>query len=146
LLLGDTTNESNSLYRLGQKNKKINFVNSIPEKQLIHAHKQMLQFVIRNILNNATRFSSVGGTISVTSSEDESGITLAINNQGYSMQSEDNYHPTEDRIEPQYTTNVKSAGIALSISQDMISLMKGKLWATFLQNEGTTFYLKLPPA
>src|SRR6202000_3035447 len=52
LFLNDLVYESNGLYVYDQQKKNISFLNLIPERQLIFAHKHMLQFINRNLLSN----------------------------------------------------------------------------------------------
>jgi K+-sensing histidine kinase KdpD len=145
LLLHDLIYEANSLYLYDQLNKHITLYNIVPERQLIYAHKEMLQFINRNILSNATKYSPTGGIIGVTCSEDEDWITVAFTDQGNGM--------TTEQLEALFymkddCTNtsglLKSAGIAMSICRDMILKMNGKIWAESVPGEGATFYYAVP--
>jgi len=145
LYLSKLVDEANSLYLYDQIGKTVNLVNYIPQGQLICAHKEMLQFINRNILNNATRYSMPGGVISISSSVDENTITVAFTDQGKGMTSEQlrkifnnqGFSESED-------SDVKGAGIALSICREMIQIMDGKIWAESAPGVGTTFYYTLP--
>jgi K+-sensing histidine kinase KdpD len=145
LLLNNMIYEANSLYRYDQIGKTISLFNHVPEGQLIYAHKQMLQFINRNILNNATKFSMPGGVIRITSSVHKDRITVAFTDQGKGM--------TAEKLETLFNihefgkagdNDIKGAGIALSICQDMLLRMDGKLWAKSEVGVGTTFYYSLP--
>ena len=146
LPLGALIDEANGLYYYEQKIKDLTLVNAIDNEQLIYAHKQMLQFINRNLLSNATKFSKTGGAINVSCTSNKGWITVAINNQGDSLSAERlerlfNIH------EPGYTTGnhrIEGAGIALSICKDMINRMNGRLWAESIVGDGTTFYYSLP--
>jgi K+-sensing histidine kinase KdpD len=145
LLLRDLIFEDNSLYLYDQLNKNISLYNIITEDQIIYGHKQMLQFINRNILSNATKYSPPGGIIGITCSIDNERITVAFTDQGKGMtasEMEKLFHITEAAAAE--SALLKGAGIALSICRDMIHQMHGKLWAESVPDQGTTFYYSLP--
>jgi len=145
LFLHDLTNESNGLYIYDQQKKNINFLNCVPERQIIYAHKQMLQFINRNILSNATKYSPKNGTIKIASRADEDSITVAISDQGRGMSKAqiDSLFSIQQNTKHDDSA-LKGAGMALSICQDMIRQMDGKLWAESEPGKWTTFYYRLP--
>jgi K+-sensing histidine kinase KdpD len=145
LFLSDLIHEANGLYLYDQISKNITLYNVVPERQLIYAHKEMLQFINRNILSNATKYSQHGGIIGVTCTEDEDWITVAFTDRGNGM--------TADQLQTlfylqdngtQANGYLQSAGMAMSICKDMIAQMDGRIWAESAPGEGTTFYYSLP--
>lgn len=145
LFLNDLVNEANGLYIYDQQKKDICFRNCIPERQIIYAHQQMLLFINRNILSNATKYSPNNGTIKVTSTEDDTSITVAISDQGKGMSKLQIHNLFSiQQITKKDDSKLKGAGMALSICQDMIRQMNGRLWADSVPGEGTTFYYSLP--
>lgn len=145
LLLNDMINEANGLFIYEQQKKKIDFLNNVSERELIYAHKQMLQFITRNILNNATKYSPSDGKISVSSHTDNGWVTVTFTDQGNGMtpkQIKKLFNITETAY--LIDGHIDGAGIALIICQDMIKLMKGKLWAESISGRGATFCYSLP--
>jgi K+-sensing histidine kinase KdpD len=145
LPLYDMINEANSLQLYEQQHKSIKLCNNVPELQVIYACKEMLQFINRNILNNATKHSPLGATINVTSSVEKDWITIAFTDQGKGITVDElvnlfNMHEASNV----YDSQPKGTGIALSICKDMIKKMNGKIWAESVPGEGSTFYYSLP--
>lgn len=145
LHLRDLINNANGLYIHDQASKAIRIANTIPEHQLVHANKEMLQFINRNILSNATKYSPPGGIINISCSVEDNQITVAFADQGMGIR--------EDQLERLFNTQdtrvldshyLQGAGIALSICQDMIWQMDGKLWAESAYGHGATFFYSLP--
>lgn len=145
LHLRDLINNANGLYIHDQASKAIRIANTIPEHQLVHANKEMLQFINRNILSNATKYSPPGGTINISCRVEDNQITVAFADQGMGIR--------EDQLERLFNTQdtrvldshyLQGAGIALSICQDMIWQMDGKLWAESAYGHGATFFYSLP--
>lgn len=146
LLLCDLIYEANGLYLYDQISKNITLYNVIPECQLIYAHKEMLQFINRNILSNATKYSQHGGIIGVTCSADEDWVTVAFTDRGNGMTADQlqtlfHLQDNETQVQEGY---LQSAGMAMSICKDMIAQMNGRIWAESSPGQGTTFYYSLP--
>jgi K+-sensing histidine kinase KdpD len=144
-LLAEMITEANSLYLYEQVNRSITLHNFIMDKQVIWAPKEMLQFVNRNIISNATKHSPVGGVIEITCSTNNGWLTVAFRDHGKGMTSEQirslfAVHETDTSL----TSHLKGAGIAMSICKEMISSMNGRIWAKSIYGKGTVFYYSIP--
>ena len=133
--------ESNSFFAQEQYRNGVSLILDIDAEIIISAHKQMTLFIFRNLLNNATKFSPRGGVIHVTFSKNDAYVTLAFSDNGPGM--------SPDQLSGlfQVVTNSshnKGAGLALSISYDMIRKMGGRIWAESQSLKGTTFFVSLP--
>src|SRR6202012_931104 len=96
---------------------------------LVRVHKQMLLFISRNIISNATKYSPQNSVIRV--------YAEAINNEAIVTFEDHGNGMTAEQIANLFVVNeaaamdgtaVKGAGIALSICYDMVTQMHGRLW------------------
>lgn len=145
LLLHDLINEANELYVQNQASKAISISNNIPEHQFIHGNKEMLQFINRNILSNATKYSPSRGVIDISCSIEGGQITVAFRDQGMGIREEQLerlFNIQDTKVLDSY--HLRGAGIALNICQDMIRQMNGKIWAESVYGHGATFFYSLP--
>lgn len=142
--LHDLINEANNLYVYNQAGKGLHISNAVPQKQLVYADREMLQFINRNILSNATKYSPLGGTIKISSRVENNYITVAFEDQGIGIR-EDQLQGIFN-IQDTKATNgdYTGAGIALNICQNMIQQANGKLWVESTYGKGTIFYYSLP--
>lgn len=107
------------------------------------AHKQMLLFILRNILNNATKFSPAEGIIYIDLAEDEEYMVIRIKDQGAGM--------SQEQIDQLFTAGSgdleqnenNGAGLALSISYEMAMIMNAKISVTSELGNGAVFYISL---
>lgn len=115
--------------------------------QYVYAEKNMLYFICRNILNNATKYAVPGKPITVRCYPEEQSLVTAITNFGKTM--------PEDELKalfqqgsgrPLQKDGLKGAGIAMIISNDMIHKMNGRIWAENADDMGVTFFFSLPHA
>jgi len=143
VFLQDNVDEANGLYIYDQQNKHITLVNEIPEKLVIPAHKQMLLFINRNLISNATKYSPKGGTIRVYAQITDNEVIVAFEDQGTGMTNEQQgkLFSTGNTVNPDDI--LKGAGVALSVCYDMIKQMNGRLWVVSEQGKGTTFFYAL---
>ena len=143
LQIKDLIVEANTFFKIAQEKKNIKLTGNIPEQTTVLAHKQMLLFILRNILNNATKFSPVDGSIIIDSSIDNGNMRIAIQDQGSGMSQKqiDQLFSAGSGDQEQNENN--GAGLALSISYEMAMIMNAKISVTSEPEEGTTFYISL---
>ncbi|WP_316821088.1 HAMP domain-containing sensor histidine kinase [Pedobacter gandavensis] len=143
LMLKTVIEEANTFFQMGQEKKLIRLEMNVPQHISVYAHKQMLLFILRNMLNNATKFSPVGGLITIALDSNDGEIVVSITDQGVGMSQEKIDHlftlATTDGEENQ----IQGAGLALSISYEMATIMKARIEARSTLGKGTSFYLSL---
>ncbi|MBC8987967.1 HAMP domain-containing histidine kinase [Pedobacter sp. N36a] len=143
LMLKALIYEANTFFQMVQEKKMIRLELDVEEEVSVCAHKQMLLFILRNMLNNATKFSPVGGRITVALELKADEIILSINDQGVGMSQEKIDHLfTLAACDGEENQN-HGAGLALSISYEMASIMNAKIYARSALGAGTTFFLAL---
>lgn len=143
LMLKALINEANTFFQMGQEKKMIRLELEVAEEVSVCAHKQMLLFILRNMLNNATKFSPVGGLITVAIEEKADEIIVSIKDQGGGMSQEKIDHLFTLAAADGEENQNHGAGLALSISYEMASIMNAKIYAKSALGQGTTFFLVL---
>ncbi|WP_160292082.1 sensor histidine kinase [Pedobacter lusitanus] len=141
IILNDLIPEANAFFKIAQAKKGLKMVLAIPEQTEILVHRQMLLFIIRNILNNATKYSPVNGVITISTHLEDQKTVIAIKDQGPGMSQEKLDKLFKANSTDWENTKDKGAGLALNISYEMALMMGVKIWATSTIGEGTTFYL-----
>jgi PAS domain S-box-containing protein len=119
-----------------------------PPPLTIVADPGRLEQVFDNLLSNAVKYSPNGGSIRISATFDESGINVAVRDQGIGLPggSTDQIFEPFGRAENATTRHIRGLGLGLYISRRIVTLHGGRLWAESLgTNEGTTMRLWLPP-
>ncbi|KIP20229.1 Sporulation kinase E [Anoxybacillus ayderensis] len=93
-----------------------------------------------NILKNAIEVMPNGGTITVSVSNIEEGIRIAIRDEGSGIPKE----KIKKLGEPFYTTKERGTGLGLMVSYKIIEEHDGRIDVESEVGVGTTFYITLP--
>jgi signal transduction histidine kinase len=134
--------EAISGYNAQLNEKGIMVINNVPEGILATSDKEMLQFVNRNLLSNALKFSPKGKTIAVDAFKTDSEIVISVKDEGPGL--------SHNQIEKLFSISSKGgsthegAGIALSFSKDFIVKLGGRIWAENRNSAGSIFSYAVP--
>ncbi len=130
------------------REKEIEVLNFVSQETTVFADPDLLDVIIRNILNNAIKFSKPGGVIQVTSQEFGGWIEWCVIDQGIGM-SEEQIHRIlgEDYVithSQAGTKKEKGSGLGLQICKEFARMMNGKLLIESTSGKGTVVSVKLP--
>ncbi|MHA4893777.1 sensor histidine kinase [Pedobacter sp. PWIIR3] len=125
------------------KSVKINII--VPDHLKVHAERNMLATVLRNLLTNAIKFSYENSEINLTAKTDLKNITISVEDHGKGMSEaiKDQLFDNGVSVSTPGTSNENGTGLGLLLSREIIELMGGKIWVESVENKGTTFYLTL---
>jgi two-component system, OmpR family, sensor histidine kinase VicK len=112
----------------------------------VKANKTKLERVFQNLMTNAIKFSNAGSAISVCVKQEVFSVLIKISDNGIgiplAMQSEVfNKFTTAKR---RGTQGESTTGLGLFISKRIVDVHQGQIWLDSKQDEGTTFYIRLP--
>ena len=91
--------------------------------------RDLLMQAIANILDNAIKYGSESGTITVVLRKEENKVTLAIENTGEMISSEDLKQIFDRYYRTDKSRSKPGMGLGLSLVAAIVSLHKGKIWA-----------------
>jgi PAS domain S-box-containing protein len=116
--------------------------------QRVFVEREGFQMSIRNILDNAIKFSQVSKSpqlmISSYRAEDNCVLVVADNGQGFDMQFHDKIFQIFERLN--LAEDYPGTGIGLALVKKAMNRIGGRVWAQSSPGEGATFYLELPSA
>lgn len=111
-----------------------------------HADPNGLAIVLRNLVDNALKFSrdSHPPTLSISGSRAEKSIILKFtdNGIGFDMQFHNRIFDIFQRL--QRAEDYPGTGVGLAIVSKAMQRMGGRVWAESVPGQGATFYLELP--
>ncbi|GAA4802026.1 hypothetical protein GCM10023231_33660 [Olivibacter ginsenosidimutans] len=122
--------------------KQITVNNHVSISLAVETDIEAIQFINRNLLSNAIRFSPTYGKINLEAQEDEQSVTVKVIDEGPGVDNKmlDNLFKVSDVL----PRGERETGIALSISKDFISRLGGRIWVEKNHPTGAIFCYSIP--
>lgn len=141
--LNSLVDENTELFRHLLIRKNQDLIHSIPDDVELNTDRERLNFIIRNILMNAIKFTPVGGEISVEFFNGDQG-EIHIKDTGLGMTPKIISNLFTERIYSQTGTEGEpGTGIGLMLSKEFAESIGAEILAESELNAGTTFIIKL---
>jgi two-component system phosphate regulon sensor histidine kinase PhoR len=123
-------------------------VHPAPGLPAIQGDLRSLQGVVQELLDNAVRYSSIGGRISITTTQAESEIVISIADTGIGIPQADQNRIFERfyRTDPARSRESGGTGLGLSIAKHLIEAHGGRIKVESEVGKGSTFAIILPIA
>ncbi len=139
------------------KVKKLNFLDKIKKLDIkakldqkaknVSADENMLQAIIRNLINNAIKFSNEEDSITISTqlSEDGKFVICCISDTGVGISAENVEKIFKGTIfTTKGTKGEKGTGFGMLLCKDFVSLNGGKIWVESALGKGSNFYFTIP--
>lgn len=111
----------------------------------IVADNDMLQLVIRNLINNAIKFTHTGGEITFKAKQIGGECWLIVRDNGIGITPEKQSELFSLQAGATFgTNNEKGVGLGLLLCKEFTELQGGRIWLESTPGEGTAFYIAMP--
>lgn len=141
-------NQNLRLFTPSAKVKEIELEADVIPLPGIEGDINMIDFVVRNLISNALKFTEKGGTVKVSTNvaEDESEVLISIEDTGIGISKEkiSNLFFIEDHSTTFGTANEKGNGLGLGLSKDFIERNGGSITVESTPGKGSKFTFTLP--
>lgn len=126
--------------------KEIRITNKIPESTKVFADMNMVKTILRNLMNNAVKFTYPKGEVVISSQElDEDTLEISITDTGIGISEKD--VKTIFRIDHGHTAGTRGEhgnGLGLILCKELVEKNGGTIRAESSAGEGATFTISLP--
>ncbi|MBT3338425.1 MAG: PAS domain-containing protein [Anaerolineae bacterium] len=110
----------------------------------IQADVARIEQVLVNLIHNGIKFTSMGGTVTLSAESGSRSIRFAVSDSGIGIPANDLPRIFERFYKADPSRRSRGTGLGLSISKHLIEAHGGKLWAESVEGQGSTFYFELP--
>lgn len=144
--LSSLVNDEMKLYAVAASNKNITFDVDVPKSCLVFADRQMIGIVIRNLINNAVKFSHEGQTISIKCVCENQRSIISVVDQGVGMTTEQisKLNIPGSQAEVRFgTKGEKGTGLGLILCRELLEKNKSKLHIVSGKEGGTSISFAL---
>ncbi|MCK4451681.1 MAG: PAS domain-containing sensor histidine kinase, partial [Anaerolineae bacterium] len=110
------------------------------------ADPHRIEQVLRNLLDNAIKYSLQGGLVVVRGEVREDEVVISVADQGVGIAPEHLNRLFEKffRIKSALGRHVVGSGLGLPIARTIVESQGGRIWAESQVGQGSTFYFTLP--
>lgn len=112
----------------------------------INGNPNYLRQVFVNLLDNAIKYSSARGTVTVTVTRDGAGVHIAVHNTGSGIPEHELPHVFDRFYRIDKSRATEGFGLGLSIAQSIVAAHNGTIRVVSPPAQGTTFTVSLPAA
>ncbi|MBN1890523.1 MAG: GAF domain-containing protein [Thermoflexales bacterium] len=130
-----------------QLSPKHYFVHDFPVEPLVTAaDSKRLEEVLRNLLNNAIKYSPEGGAITVQGHREAQDLLIQVSDHGIGIPPEDVDRIFERfyRINNESTQQVGGVGLGLAVCKSILEAHGGRIWVESTPQQGSRFCFTLP--
>lgn len=113
------------------------------EKINIVQNEDLLQQVWLNLIENAIKFSSVGGEVTIKLTSDEENSYVEVTDNGAGMSEEIQKHIFEKFYQGDKSHLVDGNGLGLTLVKKIVELCSGDIYINSELGKGTTFTIKI---
>lgn len=125
--------------------KGVALMNEVEEGVMVYADKNQIGLVIRNLIANAVKFSSINGRVEVCATRQRGSIEITVLDAGVGMsESELNrLFKAETHFSKRGTQNEKGIGLGLILAKEFVESNDGSITVKSELGKGSTFIVSL---
>jgi PAS domain S-box-containing protein len=130
------------------QNKNISITKSFPENLKIRTDKNMLLFIVRNLVINAVKFTKPGGEIAIKVDNPKNKARITIEDSGIGMTNEQIKKIIDHHIiySTHGTNSEKGTGLGIKVCNDFLKILGSHLEIKSTPGQGSAFSFYVPVA
>lgn len=145
LSLGDAVRQVMEDQQSIAQNKEIALLVSMPQEISILADPMQFQLVLRNLVNNAIKFTPAGGKVTIGVQSVPGEVIIQIKDTGIGIPPEQEKELFKPGWNPTFgTRNEKGLGLGLWLCRELLEKQKGKIWHRSPVGKGSAFLISMP--
>lgn len=128
------------------KSKAIHIWTKVPEGLHIKGDRNMVQTILRNLINNAVKFTPQDGSITVEGRSLEGKVHLLVRDTGVGMPQEklDQLFNLSAKKSTYGTSGEKGLGLGLQLVEEFVQIHEGEVQVRSTEGMGTVFEIVFP--
>ncbi len=143
--IAEVVSELHDLFYPSLKNKQITFEQHVGERLTGYCDKSLLKIILRNLLNNAIKFTRENGSVTITAEKTGSEVTIILSDTGIGMEEAIIKKIQNNHVEStRGTAGEKGTGLGLSVVRDLVKINNGTLRIESKPGSGTSVTFTLP--
>ena len=110
--------------------------------------EERIDQLLMNLLHNAIKFSSQGGTVTVTADEHPESVVVSVRDEGVGIPTKDQARVFERfyKVDRARRRGLGGTGLGLAIARHIAEAHGGRIWLDSTESVGSTFSFSVPLA
>lgn len=134
-----------SIQKVMADKKSISITSRVDPSVFVTADNNMLELIMRNLINNAIKFTPAGGHIIIGLQIKDDHCQLMVTDNGIGIDPTQKEEIFSLKSQSTYgTNNEKGIGLGLVLCRELLAVQDGALWFESTPGQGTTFYATIP--
>lgn len=138
--------EEMALFQKAAAEKKVTLASDVPEGLSVFADVNALRTIIRNLLDNAIKYTPEDGRVEIAAKDGAEGVKIVVSDTGIGMPEsklKDIFLLREGKSE-KGTAGEKGAGLGLQLVHELVQLNRGAIEVASRPGLGTRFEVRMP--
>jgi signal transduction histidine kinase len=138
--------EIRSILQPSADKKGVDISSDIGEDIIIYADPNMIQFILRNMISNAIKFTDDGGDIVISARKEDDKVRFNVTDTGVGMSEEvrSGLFKIDQNVRRTGTRDEKGTGLGLIVSKEFIERHGGEISVRSEEGSGSTFSFTIP--
>ena len=141
--LGEQLCECLLAFEEAWERKDLEIETDIADDIRIRSDPELLSLVWNNLISNAVKFTSEGGTIAVSLKADGQNVTVSVRDTGCGIDAETGKHIFEKFYQGDTSHATQGNGLGLALVKRVIDIMNGEISVRSTPGKGSTFLVKI---
>lgn len=149
LLVEEVLDDALSLLRINAENKEIRLETDVEDNLTVFGDKNMMDFVIRNLISNAIKFTNSGGLVNITARKESKGqVIMVVKDTGVGISEENlkKLFKIDEHFTTKGTARETGTGLGLLLCKEFIEKNNGRISVSSRYGQGTEFFVHIPAA
>ncbi len=134
-----------NLHKLPAEKKGVLLTSNIDDDLQAYGDREMINTVIRNLINNAVKFSHKGGTVEVKIQDKINLFEIIVIDHGVGISAENvkKLFRIDEKYKSVGTAGETGSGLGLVLCKEFVDKNDGKIWCKTKEGSGTEFHFTI---
>jgi len=127
--------------------KGVRLISTVPaDFPLIEADRMRIEQVVTNLVHNAVKFTSQGGSVTIHAVDRGEHVQVSVADTGIGIPPEEQERIFDRfyQVDSSATRAYRGTGLGLTICKHIVEYHGGRIWVESVEGEGSTFHFILP--